>query len=57
MRALDYAMQHNVHSMRLSSLLDSVEMAREQGNDSKAALLIKRLQEIKKLDEIKMKSV
>jgi UV DNA damage repair endonuclease len=57
MRALDYALQHNVHSMRLSSLLDSVEIAREQGDDSKAAMLVKRLQEIKKLDELKIKSV
>lgn len=25
MRALDYALEHNVHSMRLSGLLDNVE--------------------------------
>jgi hypothetical protein len=29
--------------MRMSSLLDSVEIAREEGDDSKAAMLVKRL--------------
>ena len=43
MRALDYAMEHNVHSMRLSGLLDNVEKAREVGDDCKAAMLVKRL--------------
>lgn len=43
MKALDYALEHNVHSMRLSGLLDNVEIAREQGNDNKAAMLVKRL--------------
>lgn len=57
MRALDYALEHNVHSMRLSGLLDNVEQAREIGDDCKAAMLIKRLQEIKKLDETKLKAV
>lgn len=28
MRALDYALEHNVHSMRLSGLLDNVEISR-----------------------------
>jgi UV DNA damage repair endonuclease len=56
MKALDYALEHNVHSMRLSSILDNVEMLRENGDDSKAAMIVKRLQELKKFDEAKMKS-
>jgi hypothetical protein len=36
MRALDYAQEHSVHGMRLSGLIDNVEMARDQGNDCKA---------------------
>jgi hypothetical protein len=42
--------------MRMSGLLDSVEHAREQGNDQKAAMLLKRLQELKKLDEARQKT-
>ena len=56
MKALDYALEHNVHSMKLSSILDNVEIAREQREDNKAAMIVKRLQELKKFDEAKMKS-
>jgi predicted hydrolase (HD superfamily) len=43
MKALDYALEHNVHSMRLAGLLDNVDYARERGDDNKAAMLVKRL--------------
>ena len=56
MKALDFALEHNVHSMKLSSILDNVEIARESREDSKAAMIVKRLQELKKFDEAKTKS-
>jgi hypothetical protein len=56
MKALDYALEHNVHSMKLSSILDNVEIARENREDNKAAMIVKRLQELKKFDEAKVKS-
>lgn len=43
MKALDFALEHNVHSMRLSSILDNVEAARENGDDNKASMIVKRV--------------
>ena len=54
MKALDFALDHNVHSMKLGSILDNVEQPRAAGDDVKATMIVKRLQELKKFDEIKM---
>ena len=56
MKALDFALDHNVHSMKLSSILDNVEQARASGDDAKATLIVRRLQELKKFDESKLAS-
>ena len=40
MKALDFALDHNVHSMKLGSILDNVEQARAAGDD-----MLKRNQE------------
>lgn len=53
MKALDYALEHEVHSMNLKSLVESVEIAKQKGQDLKAAMLLKRLSELKRFDEVK----
>jgi len=49
MKALDYAIEHEVVGMKLSSLMESVESARQKGDEIKAAMISKRLQELKKV--------
>lgn len=49
MKALDYALEHEVHSMKLKSLVESVEIAKQKGQDLKAAMLLKRLSELKRV--------
>lgn len=49
MKALDFALEHNVHSMKLKAILESVQMARQLGDDTKAGMIVKRLNEIKKV--------
>ena len=49
MRALDYALDHNVNSIKMSSILQNVDLAKRQGDDVKAAMIIKRLHEVKKV--------
>lgn len=56
MKALDFALEHNVHSMKLSLILENVEQARNAGNDEKATMIVKRLQRLKKYDEAKMQN-
>ena len=41
--ALDFALEHNVHSMKLSMILENVELARASGDDEKATMIVKRL--------------
>ena len=53
MKALDFALEHNVHSMKLSLILENVELARNSGDDEKATMIVKRLQRLKKYDESK----
>ena len=56
MKALDFAIENDVHGMKLGSLLASVDIAKAAGNDIKAAMIVKRLQELKKFDEAKAKA-
>lgn len=52
MKALDFALEHEVHSMKLKSLIESVELAKSRGQDLKAAMLLKRLAELKRVSLI-----
>lgn len=56
MRALDFALENNVHSMKLSSFLENVEKLKTEGQQVKGDLVLKRITEIKKFDEVKLKS-
>jgi hypothetical protein len=56
MKALDFALDNNVHSMKLSSFLETVEKLKAEGQQVKADLVLKRITEIKKFDEVKLKS-
>ena len=49
MKALDYALDHNVNSIKMSSILQNVDLAKRQADDVKAAMIIKRLHEVKKV--------
>lgn len=49
MKALDFALEHEVHGMKTRSLQESVEMAKAKGDDKKAAMLVRRLAELKKV--------
>ena len=49
MKALDFALEHEVHGMKLKSLVESIDSAKAKGDDKKAAMLIKRLAELKRV--------
>ena len=49
MKALDFALEHEVHGMKLKSLIESVDQAKARGDDKKAAMLVKRLAELKRV--------
>lgn len=49
MKALDFALEHEVHGMKLKSLVESVDSAKAKGDDKKAAMLVKRLAELKRV--------
>lgn len=56
MKALDFALVNNVHSMKLSSFLSTVEKLKRNGYQDKALLILHRISEIKKFDEAKFKA-
>ena len=56
LRALNFAVAYNVHSMKLSSFLDCVESFKLEGKAHEADILFKRITEIRKYDEVKSKS-
>jgi uncharacterized protein YpiB (UPF0302 family) len=49
MKALDFALEHEVHGMKLKSLVESIDSAKAKGDDKKAAMLVKRLAELKRV--------
>ena len=49
LRALNFAQQYNVHSMKLSSFLDCVETLRNENRGREADVLLKRINEIRKV--------
>ena len=55
MKALDFAIEHEVHGMKLKTLLDCVEQCKSRGDDKKATMMIRRLSELKRFDELKLK--
>jgi uncharacterized protein YpiB (UPF0302 family) len=52
MKALDFALEHEVHGMKLKSLIMSVDSAKEKGDDKKAAMIAKRLAELKRVSKL-----
>lgn len=56
LRALNFAQQYNVHSMKLSSFLECVELLKEERRMQEAEVLMKRITEIRKYDEVKGKT-
>jgi hypothetical protein len=49
MKALDFAIEHEVVGMKLASILENVEYAKARGDDIKAAMIVKRVNELKKV--------
>jgi len=56
LRALNFAFTYNVHSMKLSSFLECVEHLKEEGRAHEADVLLKRITEVRKFDEVKAKT-
>ena len=52
MKALDFALEHEVNGMKLRSLIESVDNAKARGDDKKAAMLVKRLAELKRVSTL-----
>jgi hypothetical protein len=52
MKAIDFAIEHEVSGMKHSGLMESVENARRKGEDKKAAMLVRRIAELKKVSGI-----
>ena len=55
LKSLDFALDHNVHSMKLSLFLLVIENLRADGEELKANMIQKRINDIKRFDEIKAK--
>ena len=55
LKALDYALDYNVHSMRHSLFQQVIEDLRDQGEQLKANMIQKRINDIKRFDDIKGK--
>jgi uncharacterized protein YpiB (UPF0302 family) len=52
MKALDFAIEHEVHGMKLKALVECVEAAKARGDDKKATMLVRRLAELKRVSSI-----
>ena len=55
MKALDYALDYNVHSMRLSLFMQVVDQLKAENEELKANMIQKRVNDIKRFDSIKLK--
>lgn len=45
MKALDFAQEFNVNSIRISTILENVELAKANGDDDKATMIMARLKD------------
>ena len=55
LKSLDYALDYNVHSMRLSLFIQVIEQLRSDGEELKANMIQKRINDIQRFDQIKYK--
>lgn len=55
LKALDYALDYNVHSMRVTLFQQVIESLRADGEELKANMIQKRVNDIKRFDDIKAK--
>ena len=55
LKSLDFALDYNVHSMRISLFLQVIEQLKSDGEILKANMIQKRINDIKRFDEIKGK--
>lgn len=53
LRALDYAQEADVHSLKVSLFIQSVELLKQEGMRGKADFVLRRLTDIKRADEIR----
>jgi hypothetical protein len=53
LRALNFAQAYNIHSMKVSSFLECVENLKLEGRKREADILLTRITEIRKYDEVK----
>ena len=51
MKALDYAVENEVHSIRYRSLMENAEAAKIKGEDIKASMIVKRIADLRKVSE------
>ena len=55
LKALDYALDYNVHSMKMTLFASVIDQLRNEGEEFKANIIQKRVNDIKRFDEIKAK--
>jgi len=55
MKAIDFSIENGVTGMKMNALLECVENAKSRGDDVKAQMIVRRLNELKKYDELKIK--
>ena len=53
MRALDFALESDVHSLKLSVFIEFIERMKSEGLRSKADFVLKRITDLKRADEIR----
>ncbi|CDW82519.1 UNKNOWN [Stylonychia lemnae] len=56
LRALNFAVDYNVHSMKMLTFNQTIEQLRKEGKNKQAEIVMKRIMEVRKLDEAKQRS-
>lgn len=49
MKAIDFSIENGVTGMKMNALLECVENAKSRGDDVKAQMIVRRLNELKKV--------
>ena len=56
LKALNFAVDNGIHSLRRSTILHCVERLNDQKETQKASNILKRIAEIQKFDDLKLKA-
>ena len=55
MKALDYAIENEVTGMKVQALQEAIDQLKLKGDDRRANMIARRVQELRRFDEIRQK--